>query len=153
VAMPPLSWLQLEVSCTSQYWPSAEGSRVTAPRRSVAHAAAPAASARSRVEVIAMPRIRARALASMAQAVDDVVDAQLVGLVRVADRPKTGAGPLPELRDVGVVVDDHLQPLAGIVVFEEPAKDRTSGDVGLRNDRKVVDLEERVEDRMRRVEV
>src|SRR5215510_16469856 len=47
--------------------------------------------------------------------VHDVVDAELVGLVGVVDGTEPGAGPFPELRDIGVVVDDHLQPLGWIV--------------------------------------
>src|SRR5581483_1606126 len=45
------------------------------------------------------------------QAVVDVVHAELVRLVRLVDRAQSGARPLPELRHVGVVVDDHLQAL------------------------------------------
>ena len=69
---------------------------------------------------------------SVRQAVEQVVHAKLVGLVGLVERPEPAARPLPGLRDVGVVVDDHMQPLARIVVFEDAAKDRLAAVVGLR---------------------
>src|SRR5215831_6746246 len=69
---------------------------------------------------------------SVRQPVHDVVHAQLVGFVRVVDRTQAGTGPLPELRDVGVVVDDHLEPLCRIVVFVDAAEDGATGVVRLR---------------------
>ena len=44
---------------------------------------------------------------SVRQPVDDVVDSELVRLVRLVERPEAAARPLPVLRDVGVVVDDR----------------------------------------------
>src|SRR5689334_22540041 len=53
-----------------------------------------------------------RSRASMRQGVDQVVDSELVRLVGLVERPQTKPRPLPELRHVGVVVDDRHQPLA-----------------------------------------
>src|SRR5437764_4590471 len=53
------------------------------------------------------------------EAVDQVIHAELVRLIRLIEGPQSAAGPLPELRDIGVVVDDRHQTLAGIVVFED----------------------------------
>ena len=89
----------------------------------------------------------------MRQPVNDVVDAQFVGFVGVVDWPESGAGPFPELRDVGVVVDDHLQPLGRIVVFEHAAKNGAALIVELRDDVEGVDFEEGMKNRMRRFEV
>src|SRR5262249_25038587 len=69
---------------------------------------------------------------SARQAIDDGVDAELVGLVRVVDRPEAEARPLPELGDVGVVADEHLQAFPWIVVLEYPTEDRPAGVVRLR---------------------
>src|SRR5580765_2868173 len=80
------------------------------------------------------------------QPVDDVVHAELVGFVRFVDRPQPRARPLPELRHIGVVVHDHLQALAAIVVLEQTIEDRPTRDVGLRDDVEPIDFEERVED-------
>src|SRR4029079_19584814 len=61
---------------------------------------------------------------SVRETVDHVVDADLVGLVGFADRTQPETRPLPELRHIGVVVDDHLQAFGWIVVLEQPAEDR-----------------------------
>src|SRR5207248_10125367 len=90
---------------------------------------------------------------SMRHAVDEVIDAELVRFVRLIDRAKAGARPLPELRHVGVVVDDDLQALVRVVVLEHAPEDRLAGVVGLRHVGRVVDLEERVENRMGRLHV
>src|SRR5216684_2702529 len=66
-----------------------------------------------------------RPAVSMRQPVDKVIHPKLVGFVRVIKRPESSARPLPELGDVRVVVHDHLQPLPGIIVFEQPPKDRS----------------------------
>src|SRR2546423_13946582 len=55
--------------------------------------------------------------ASVRQPVDQIIHAELVRLVGLIERPEAAAGPLPELRHVGVVVDDRHQPLARIVVL------------------------------------
>src|SRR5215471_8812238 len=76
---------------------------------------------------------------SVGETVHHVVDADLVGLVGFAHRTQPETRPLPELRDVGVVVDHHLQALGRIVVLEQPAKDRTAADAeDLRHDVEVV---------------
>src|SRR5262249_25603675 len=80
---------------------------------------------------------------SVAETVDHVIDADLIGLVGFAHRTQPETRPLPELRDVGVVVDDHLQALGWIVVLEQPAEHRTAADAeDLRHHIEVVDLEE-----------
>src|ERR687890_733913 len=76
----------------------------------------------------------ARTLKLVCQPVDDRVDAELIGLVGVVDRAEAAARPFPELRDVGVVADEHLQPFPRVVVLEEPAEDRLARVVGLRKD-------------------
>src|SRR6185503_7953165 len=86
--------------------------------------------------------------ALMRHPVDDVVDAELVRFVRLIDRPQPDARPLPELRDVGVVVHDHLQPLARLVVLEDSEADGGAGIVGLRDAVERGDLEERVKNRL-----
>src|SRR5207249_125564 len=90
---------------------------------------------------------------SMHHAVDDVVDAEFVRLVRFVDRLQSGIGKLPVFRDVGVEIDHRHQPLVRIVVLENPAEDRLAGVVVLRHDVEVVDLEERMENRMAGVEI
>src|SRR4029077_5487536 len=91
---------------------------------------------------------------SVSETVDHVVDADLIGLVGFAHRTQPETRPLPELRDVGVVVDDHLQALGRIVVLEQSAEDRPAADAeDLRHDLEVVDLEERVEDGMGCVQI
>src|SRR6266853_3077214 len=87
---------------------------------------------------------------SVRHPVHDVVHAELVGFVSLVHGPKAPSRPLPELGDVGVVVDDDLEPLAAIVVFVHTAEDRLSGIVGLRDDIEAVDFEERVKDRVSR---
>src|SRR3954466_1163592 len=61
---------------------------------------------------------------SVRQTVHEVVDAQLVRFVGLIDGTKSLARPFPELRDVGVVVDDDLEPLALIVVLVHTTKGR-----------------------------
>src|SRR6266850_5188068 len=87
------------------------------------------------------------------QTVHEVVDAQLVRLVGLIDGTKSLARPFPELRDIGVVVDDDLEPLARIVVLIYPAEDGLPGIVGLRHDVEPVDLEEGVKNGVRRLHV
>src|SRR5947209_16598546 len=65
------------------------------------------------------------------QTINDVVDTELVGFIGIVDRPQPRTRPFPELRDVGVVVDHHLQALRRIVVLEEAAEYRPSGDIRL----------------------
>src|SRR2546422_3138782 len=91
--------------------------------------------------------------ALMNHPVHDVVDAELVRLVRLVDRFQTRIGKLPELRDVGVEVHHDQQPLGRIVVLEDATEDRCSHVVVLRDDVEVVDLEKRMKDRMRRVQI
>jgi hypothetical protein len=59
---------------------------------------------------------------------------------------KAAAGPLPELRDVRVVVDDRHQPLVPVIVFEDAIEDRVAGDICLRRVIEIVDLEKCVSD-------
>src|SRR5262245_18625524 len=100
--------------------------------------------------IVASNRLRRRASAaadgaavSVGEAIDHVVDADLVGLIGFVHRTQPETRPLPELRDVGVVVDDHLQALRRIVVLEQPAEDRTAADAeDLRHHVEIVDLEE-----------
>src|SRR5687768_15704117 len=61
---------------------------------------------------------------SVGEPVNDVVHAQLEGLVRILDGSHTAVGVLPEFREVGVVVGNRNQPLLWIVVFIQPAEDR-----------------------------
>src|SRR6266545_2720947 len=61
---------------------------------------------------------------SVRETVNQVVHSELVGLVGLIERPEAAAGPLPVLGDVRVVVDDRHQPLAAIVVLEDPLEDR-----------------------------
>src|SRR6266850_175345 len=76
--------------------------------------------------------------------VNDVVDAELVRLVRLVDRFESRIGKFPVLRDVGVEVHHDQQPFGRIVVFEDAAEDRLSEVVVLRDDVEVVDLEKRM---------
>src|SRR5262249_59885162 len=68
---------------------------------------------------------------SVRQPVDQIVHAELVSLVGLIERPQAAAGPLPELGDVGVVVDDRHQPLRRVVVLVDAPEDRIAADVGL----------------------
>ena len=68
----------------------------------------------------------------MCKAVDQVIHAELVRLVGLIEWAQAAAGPLPELRDVGVVVDDGHQPLAAIVILEDALEDWIAVDVRLR---------------------
>src|SRR5436190_462843 len=85
--------------------------------------------------------------------VDEKIHADLERLVRLVDWLESRARPLPELRHVGVVSDRDHQPFARVVVFVYSAEDRRPGivEVGYLAER--VDLEERVKDRMRHVEI
>src|SRR5258706_10875915 len=56
----------------------------------------------------------------MGQAVNEVVDAELVGLIGFVDGLGTGGREFPEVRNVGVQVGDSHQTLGRIVVLEEP---------------------------------
>ena len=55
----------------------------------------------------------------MRQAIDHVVDADLVRFVRKVDGDEPFVRPFPEFTDVAVVVCDDHQALGGIVVFED----------------------------------
>src|SRR5262245_56827700 len=88
-------------------------------------------------------------MGSMRETVDQIIDAQLVRLVRFVERPEPSPRPFPVLRDVGVVVDHHQQPLRGIVVLEYPPENRMAAVVSLREVLQRRDLEKRVIDRMR----
>src|SRR5687768_9897571 len=63
-------------------------------------------------------------LTSVSKSVDDVVHAQLEGLVRILDGPVAAVGELPEFREVRVVVRNRNQPLLRVVVLEQAAEDR-----------------------------
>src|SRR5437588_1015644 len=84
--------------------------------------------------------------------VNDVVDADFVRFIGLVDRFEAGIGPLPVLRDVGVVVDHHHDPLRRIVVLIDRPEDRGRRIVILR-DVERLDLEEAVEDVVRDVEI
>src|SRR5262249_45209743 len=90
---------------------------------------------------------------SVREAVNQIVHTELVGLVRLIERAQPAARPLPELRDVGVVVDDGHQALGSIVVFEDAFEDRFAGHVCLRKVSRILDLEEGVEHRIARFHV
>src|SRR5439155_14557414 len=92
-------------------------------------------------------------LSLMRHAVDQIIDAQLVGFVRVVEWSETATRPLPVLGDVRVVVFDHHQPLARIVVLEQPAKHRPPSNVGLRKVVDRFDLEKGVEDWLRGIQI
>ena len=89
----------------------------------------------------------------MRHAVEEIVHAELVRLVGVVHRPQSAAGPFPELRDVGVVVDDHDEPLLRIVVLVDAFENRPPRVVGLGKIVERLNLEKRVKDRMRHVHV
>src|SRR5438034_1434631 len=82
---------------------------------------------------------------SVCKAVDQVIHAELVRLVGLIERAQAAAGPLPKLRDVGVVINDGHQPLAPIVILEDALEDGIAGDVRLRELIQVIDLKKRVE--------
>jgi len=65
------------------------------------------------------------------ETVDQVIHAELIRLVGLIERTKAPAGPLPELRDVGVVVDDGHQTLASIVVLEDALENRIAADISV----------------------
>src|SRR6266487_3864869 len=90
----------------------------------------------------ALPMSRRTLPGSMQHAVHDVVDAELVRLVRFVDRLQSRIGELPELRDVGVEIHNHHQPFARVVVLEDAPEHRLSRIVVLRNDIEIVDFEE-----------
>ncbi len=77
---------------------------------------------------------RSKCCSSVCEAVDDVVHAELVRLIGVADRREAGAGEFPEVRDVGVEVDDRDQALGRIVVLIDAAEDGPAEVVPLRDD-------------------
>src|SRR4249920_444021 len=56
---------------------------------------------------------------SVNDAVDKLVDADLVGRVAFVDRLVAHVGPFPEFRNVRAVVAEDHHPLVGIVVLEE----------------------------------
>src|SRR5262245_48358382 len=162
--MPPLSCAHGDVSWMSPNWPSAEGRRVTAwtavaaatlksnDDQSRAITPAPLVVSLSNHERRARPSTSSgRAL--MGHSVDEIVDTELIRFVRLIDRPQARSRPLPELRDVGVVVHDHLQALPRVVVLVNAAEDRFAVVVRLRHDVQIVDLEKRVKDRMARLEI
>src|SRR5262249_25328763 len=84
--------------------------------------------------------------------VNDVVHAELVRFVRLVDRFESRVRPLPVLRDVGVVVDHHHDPLRRIVVLVDRPEYRRRRIVILRHVERL-DFEKRVEDRVVDVEV
>src|SRR3954453_9618490 len=84
--------------------------------------------------------------------VNDVVHAELIRLVRFVDRFQAGVGPLPELRDVGVVIDHHQDPPGRVVVLVNGPEDRWRRIVVLRHVERL-DFEERVKDRVRQIHV
>src|SRR5262245_42256504 len=98
------------------------------------------------------PDSRAPSPRSVRHPVNEIVDPEFVRLVRVVEGTQPTARPFPELRDVGVVVFNHHEALAWIVVLEQPAKHRLTGDVRLWKVVERFDLEERVEDRKRGIE-
>src|SRR4051812_3986825 len=91
---------------------------------------------------------------SVCHAVDDVVDAQLVGLVAEVDGRVVGVRPFPVLAHILVVVRDDHESLAGVVVLEDADVVRPRpAEVRVREGARVVDPEEGVEDRMIVVDV
>src|SRR4051812_30704680 len=72
------------------------------------------------LEVGTCPASNLQPPTSVRDAVDDVVDAVLVRFVVQIDRGEAGIGELPVLADVAVHVGDGDQPLARIVVLEDP---------------------------------
>src|SRR3954469_18903125 len=115
------------------------------PASTTAYPARASASATPRPMPLPAPVTSATRGMSVREAVDQVIDAELVGLVGLIERAKAAAGPLPELRYVGVVVDDRHQPLGSIVVLEDALEDRIAADIRLREVVEIVDLEKRVE--------
>src|SRR5207247_1421163 len=114
------------------------------------------ADARSTVSVFTSPpvgRVLPDPQESMRQSVNEKIHPDLERLVRLVDRLEPGARPLPELRHVGVVPDGYHQPLLRIVVFVDAPEDRRPRVVVLRDLAQRVDLEERVKNWMRDVEV
>src|SRR6478752_2529102 len=90
---------------------------------------------------------------SVNDAVDELIDADLVGPVVVVDGLEVGVGPLPELGDVRAVVAEDHHPLIGIVVLEEREKVRRRRIVILRDLLRMRNLEERVEQLVRAVDL
>src|SRR5262245_99639 len=93
-------------------------------------------------------------VSSVCERVDDVVHAELIRFVGIADRRKARIRIFPVFRDVVVVVRDCEQPLRRVVVLEQTVEDRPEAAVVRRQE--VVgrrNLEERVEDLVRAVEL
>src|SRR5262245_6419619 len=79
--------------------------------------------------------------------INDVVHAEPVRLVRLVDRFEAGVRPLPELRDVGVVVNHHHDPLLRIVVLVDRPEYRRRWIVILRHVERL-DFEKGVKNRV-----
>src|SRR5262245_26176394 len=62
----------------------------------------------------------------MSHAVQDVVDAELVGLIGLVNWPEPGCGELPEVRHVGVVVHQGHHRLLRVVVLIDPEEPGTA---------------------------
>src|SRR6185295_9313460 len=70
---------------------------------------------------------------SVNDAVDELVDADLVRPVVLVDRLDVGVGPLPELGDVRAVVAEDHHPLVRVVVLVERQEVRRRRIVVLRD--------------------
>src|SRR5207248_9761732 len=70
----------------------------------------------------------------MGQAVHDVVDAELVRVVREIDWREARIRPFPILSDVVIEVGDEHQPFGGIVVLEHSPELRRSAPVVARDE-------------------
>src|SRR5215831_159892 len=86
-------------------------------------------------------------------AVDKLVDADLVRPVVLINGLVPGVRPLPELGDIGAVVAENQHPLVRIVVLEQRQEMRRRRIVVLRDLLRVRNLEERMEHRVRAIEL
>src|SRR5688500_16471953 len=82
----------------------------------------------------------------MRQAVDDVIDAKSVGLIRGVEREDALSGPLPVLGHIVAEVGHDQEPLCRIVVLEDAVIAWLQPIHRRQNGLDVFDAEERVED-------
>ena len=81
---------------------------------------------------------------SMRQCINEIVHAELVRLVREVDRHRPLVGELPELAEILIVPCHRDEALLRVVVLEDPVV----GFLAVEPEVEVLDLEERIEDRL-----
>src|SRR5688572_28203428 len=139
------------IRSTVASWPmiSFLSSAMICPRAAFILSARAMSSAESSFTMSCVTVVTSVPFTSVSQSVNDVVHPELERLVRVFDGAVARVRVLPEFRKVGVVVGNRDQALLRVVVFIEPAENRLAVVLEvLRNDVEVVDVVERVEDRM-----